>query len=244
MIGPMHVLGLGLVAGILLSVGFSFGEANAAGLIANSSFEVDPVPISAYTIYPSSGTPSLTGWTVGGSDVLVVNTLYNESGVTFPAENGIQWADLTGVTNSPLNNISQVVSGLNIGTSYTLGFFIGSANNNSNVFPSTVIVSIGGVSYASFTNPSATSTLQWQKFSFDFTPQSTSENIAFFNGSASNNGVSALDNVTLDLAPVSGLPSVPGTLPLVGVGAAFGFSRKLRKRIKTSKAHEVISIIG
>jgi hypothetical protein len=37
---------------------------------------------------------------------------------------------------------------------------------------------------------------------------------------------------------------VPGPLPLLGVGAAFGFSRKLRKRIKTSKTPEVLSTIG
>ena len=37
---------------------------------------------------------------------------------------------------------------------------------------------------------------------------------------------------------------VPGPLPLLGVGAAFGFSRKLRKRIKTSKSPEVMSALG
>jgi hypothetical protein len=37
---------------------------------------------------------------------------------------------------------------------------------------------------------------------------------------------------------------VPGPLPLLGVGAAFGFSRNLRKRIKTSKSPEVMSAIG
>jgi hypothetical protein len=37
---------------------------------------------------------------------------------------------------------------------------------------------------------------------------------------------------------------VPGPVPLLGVGAAFGFSRKLRKRIKGSKSPEGISAIG
>ena len=35
-------------------------------------------------------------------------------------------------------------------------------------------------------------------------------------------------------------PSVPGPLPILGVGAAFGYSRKLRKRIKNAKP-EVIN---
>jgi hypothetical protein len=37
---------------------------------------------------------------------------------------------------------------------------------------------------------------------------------------------------------------VPGPLPLLGVGAAFGFGRRLRKRIKGCKTPEVISAIG
>jgi hypothetical protein len=37
---------------------------------------------------------------------------------------------------------------------------------------------------------------------------------------------------------------VPAPLPLLGVGAAFGFGRRLRKRIKGSKTPEVISAIG
>ena len=40
------------------------------------------------------------------------------------------------------------------------------------------------------------------------------------------------------------LPPVPGPLPLLGVGAAYGYSRKLRKRIKNSQKPEVMSAIG
>ena len=43
-----------------------------------------------------------------------------------------------------------------------------------------------------------------------------------------------------DIPPVP----TPGPLPLLGVGAAFGYTRKLRKRIKTSKTPEVLSAIG
>jgi hypothetical protein len=37
---------------------------------------------------------------------------------------------------------------------------------------------------------------------------------------------------------------VPGPLPILGITAAFGFSRKLRKRIKTRKTPEAISVIS
>lgn len=52
-------------------------------------------------------------------------------------------------------------------------------------------------------------------------------------------------------APVSasspldtGIEAVPGPLPLLGVGAAYGYSRRLRQRIKRTKTPEVISAIG
>jgi hypothetical protein len=55
------------------------------------------------------------------------------------------------------------------------------------------------------------------------------------NGQATNRGYFGIDNLTI------GRP-VPGPLPLLGVGAAFGLSRKLRKRIKG--APPVASAIG
>lgn len=49
------------------------------------------------------------------------------------------------------------------------------------------------------------------------------------NGQATNLGSFGIDNLTI------GKP-VPGPLPILGVGASFGFSRKLRKRIKSAPA--------
>lgn len=51
-------------------------------------------------------------------------------------------------------------------------------------------------------------------------------------------------NVTSTGSGSTCVPSVPGPLPLLGVGAAFGYSRRLRKQIKTSKTQEVMSAIG
>jgi hypothetical protein len=39
------------------------------------------------------------------------------------------------------------------------------------------------------------------------------------------------------------LPTAPGPLPILGLSAAFAYSRKLRQRIKYSKAPEVLSTI-
>jgi hypothetical protein len=45
------------------------------------------------------------------------------------------------------------------------------------------------------------------------------------------NNSDGVNGELLQLTPVSS----PGPLPLLGVGAAFGYSRKLRKRIKIDK---------
>jgi len=47
---------------------------------------------------------------------------------------------------------------------------------------------------------------------------------------------SQAQNTYAVLSPIPSPPSVPGPLPLLGAGAAFGFSRKLRKRIKLAPA--------
>ena len=43
------------------------------------------------------------------------------------------------------------------------------------------------------------------------------------------------------LSPVSPVANVPGPLPILGLAAAFGFSRKLRKRIKLHKGTSAVS---
>ena len=110
----------GLVAGLGLVLGCFMGSAKAANLITNGSFEVDLVPSADYTVYSSTSIPSLTGWTVGGIEVAVVNTLFNQAGVQFPAQAGNQWLDLTGgINNSATNSISQVVIGDDVGAANT-----------------------------------------------------------------------------------------------------------------------------
>jgi hypothetical protein len=60
--------------------------------------------------------------------------------------------------------------------------------------------------------------------------------------SVSNILADAYRSNTLDVS-ISPVPGVPGPLPILGVAAFFGYSRKLRKCIKSSKP-EVISTIA
>jgi hypothetical protein len=52
------------------------------------------------------------------------------------------------------------------------------------------------------------------------------------------------EGISINTECVPAPPPVPVPLPLLGVGAAFGYSRKLRKRIKTSKKPEGMCAIG
>ena len=104
-----------LVAGLGLTLGCSMERAKASSLITLGSFESDLVSPAGLTIYPSSDTPSMTGWTLGGIDALLVNALCTQSGVRVNAEDGIQWAYQAGAgSDSPLKYISQFASALNI----------------------------------------------------------------------------------------------------------------------------------
>jgi|694.fasta_scaffold01730_20 hypothetical protein len=74
-----------------------------------------------------------------------------------------------------------------------------------------------------------------------------SDQFAFTMSSADNLGGSASTTISSFVAALPNeIPDcpcpVPGPLPILGLGAVFGCSRKLRKRIKTSKP-EVISTI-
>ena len=48
----------------------------------------------------------------------------------------------------------------------------------------------------------------------------------------------------LDINDVNNFEIVPGPLPILGLGAVFGYSRKLKKLIKASKSPEVKNAIG
>ncbi len=185
---------------------------SAHGIVANGSFEQPTVPVSLFATF-SGGSTAITGWTVVGDRVSVISTSYVESGIAFNSQSGAQWLDLTGPSsNQASNGVSQDVA-TTLGQLYRVSFYVGSATNNAGIFASTVDLSIDGGARLSFTNPTAPRTfMDWQLFSVDFTATSASTNLTFFNGSASNNGLSGLDNVTLEVIPA------PGAAALLGLG--------------------------
>ncbi len=67
---------------------------------------------------------------------------------------------------------------------------------------------------------------------------------AYVKAQAGVTGTGLANASTGSISGVETATKVPGPLPLLGVGAALGYSRKLRNRIKISKLPEVMNAIG
>src|SRR5262245_60352883 len=96
-----------------------------ANLIANPSFELPVVPAGGFLLFPPASA-SLTDWSVfgpAGTDVGVVSTTFTQNAVAFPAQDGVQWLDLTGFGSNSSEGVSQTVA-TTIGHLYSLSYFI------------------------------------------------------------------------------------------------------------------------
>jgi len=196
--------------------------------IVNGSFEFPVLPAGSFTNF-LGGATAITGWTVVGVDSTVVNR-FTQNGITFQAQEGNQWIDLAGVTsNSRTSGVTQDVA-TSVGQLYALRFYVGSATDNLFFFPGTVDLSINGGARMGFTNPTAPSDrLDWRAFTVEFTATSATTNLTFFNGSAPDNFLGALDNVSLRAVPAATIPE-PTSLVLLGAGLiAGGISSRRRK---------------
>jgi len=200
-LGPTHAevkimwaIRLAVACVAVLTLAVAPAEAN---MIVNGSFEDPTVPSGGYINYPA-GSTAITGWTVVGVDSAVVSGTFTQSGITFQAQDGIQWIDLAGVTsNSNSSGVTQDVATM-IGGVYELSFYVGSATDNSLFFASTVDLSIDGGGRVGYTNPTAPSNmLDWKLFTVEFTATSTTTHLTFFNGSAPSNYQCGLDNVSV-----------------------------------------------
>ncbi len=205
-------------------------SSSQAVFIVNGSFESPAIASGSFANFPG-GSTAITGWTVVGVDSALVSGSFMENGITFQAQSGNQWLDLAGLTsNSMTSGVTQTVTTI-AGEDYTLSFYVGSATDNTFFFPTTIRLSIDGSSLMSFTNPTAPSNaLDWRQFSHTFTASSNNTNITFFNGSAPNNFLSGLDNVSIsdaNVADVSGVP-LPPTAFLAAVGGAALILRRRR----------------
>lgn len=212
-----------------------------ASIIVNGSFEDPVVPVGTYQNF-IAGSTAINGWTVVGIDSAVVNTKYSQNGITFNSQHGNQYLDLAGVnSNSTSSGVTQTISTL-VGVNYLVSFYVGSATDNFQHFPSTVDLTIDGGPRIGYTNPNApTTSVDWKLFTVPFTAQNTTTTLTFQNGSASTNYLGALDNVSVTVSSVNAVPEPSSFAVFVLTTFIFAFAQ-LRKNLRSSLV--LMSLLG
>ena len=203
-----------------------------ANLVGNGSFESFTGVFGGdggAQLTPASAT--LTDWTVLGDEIAVLKT---PNVYQLTAADGVNFLDLTGYTNAGFpKGVTQMISGLSIGQSYTLTFVTG-VDNGSTVGPYggpiSGTASFGGQSNP-FTDSDSASGNQWHTFHFNFTAIATSEALSIVaNTVPPGHDYFGLDNVDLEPGVVGNVPE-PATLSLFGMGlVGMALRRCLRRR--------------
>ena len=222
---------------ITSAVGLSllFGPTANADLILNGSFEA-PSPLDPCTpALQCSGSfrnfnagDSFEGWSVvGAGQMSLGSTDFIQLGFSFPAQDGQQWADLSGFGGNDPVGVQQDVTTA-VGEFYDLSFWIGNVVDTTfDLYgvSSAIEVFINGATLGTFSNTGGDTTTNWQQFSVSFQADSTTSSITFFNRDSATDNMNGLDNVVLTSRAVP----EPGTLALFAAGLlGFGLTRRQR----------------
>jgi uncharacterized protein DUF642/PEP-CTERM motif-containing protein len=199
-------------------------SANALGanLLTDGSFESPTVPAGGFSNFGTGTT--IGGWTVVGPQASIVSGSFSQDGISFPAEDGLQWVDLTGDGSNSLEGLQQSVATVP-GHTYLLSFWVGNVNNPGGIFGTTssVDLEINGAPHGTFTNScaSCTSTQAWQQFTTSFVASGATTMVTFLNEDGPADNSNGLDNVVLT-GQAAGVPE-PATLSLLVLGLAGTF---------------------
>jgi hypothetical protein len=168
-------------------------------LIEDGGFEAPDVPVGSFTLF-SLG-QAFPGWKVvgAGGNVGIVSDKYLDNGITFNAQAGAQWMDLTGLSNTP-TGIAQSVT-TTPGTEYHLTFWVGNVYDPGGIFgtSSTIKVYVNGSMQLTATNSlQPPNHMQaWKEFALTIKATSGSTTISFINGDPSTDNSDGLDSVQL-----------------------------------------------
>jgi hypothetical protein len=212
-----------------------------ANLIQNGGFE-SPVLAPGQDMEYSGGSTAISGWTVVGDNVLLIQTPYSELGapyydgmVQFNAQSSLNSLDLTGGgdTDSPTDGIQQTVT-TTPGDTYLLSFYVGRAQSNNGDSryqnPATADLSINGGPRVSFTNSDLPPSgyVDWKQFTTSFLATGSTTTITFPNGTPVGTNFAGLDNVVL--VDTTSVPE-PTSLILIGVdvGGVTGYTWRQQK---------------
>lgn len=188
---------------LVLLAGLVGGVAEAApqqNLITDGSFEQPLVAKGTYVLFDLGKT--LSKWAVTGEpgNVAIVSGTFSQSGLTFPAQNGQQWLDLTGTSNTP-TGVQQTVT-TKPGSVYRLTFWVGNVFNPGGIFGASskidVFLNYQLSTSAINTDGKGKSTQVWKQFSVEFTATASSTTITFINADPGFDNSNGLDNVSLE----------------------------------------------
>lgn len=202
-----------------------------AQIVTNGGFETPATPAGSFTLF-NAGSSLLTGWNVVGGQVATVSNTFTQNGLSFVAQSGSAWLDLTGFNANGPEGVTQTIATVP-GTQYTVTFWVGNVVNPGGIFgnSSTVNMALNGSPFFTATNTggAGTSTQFWQQFSTQFTATGTSTTLGFFNGDPSTDNSNGLDNIVVT-GQASTIPE-PGTLVMLATGLA-GFLPLARRRTR------------
>lgn len=228
----MKSFSLSIAAGFLMLAAALPARAN---LLADASFETPAVAAGGFTLF-NTGTTIGSAWSVVGApgNVGVVSGTFTQFGFSFPAQDGTQWLDLTGLSSNHATGVQQTVS-TTTGTTYNLSFWVGNIVDNGSTFgtTSTVDVLINGVLLLAAQNTGGTTTQNWKEFTTSFTATSTSTILAFLNGDPASDNSNGLDNIDLTEGGTGGIPTgsvpEPGSMLLLASSALLWRALSLRR---------------
>jgi len=176
------------------------GPASAtANLINDGGFEKPVVAVGGYRLFSLGQT--FDRWKVvgAGGNVAPCSGKYQGNGITFNAQAGAQWMDLTG-TSDTKTGIAQSVATTK-GASYHLTFWVGNVYDPGGIYGvrSTVKVYVNGILKLTATNSmrSAHHSQAWKKFALTIKATSDHTKISFINGDPSSDDSNGLDAVNL-----------------------------------------------
>jgi choice-of-anchor C domain-containing protein len=193
---------LGLIAGAAMLLG---AQSAYALSITNGSFE-SPAPSNPFSPLPS-GSGGLTGWTIGGNGVDHIGNLWQP-------QDGSASLDLSGSSGPGHGSISQQLTGLTIGTEYTISFYmsgnIGSGQDTKSLdlglYDDAALTSFedgDGYIYNTLLKNNSNADMKWALQTFTFVASQSAYYLAFFDTSDSGSqSGAALDNISIAATPI------------------------------------------
>lgn len=187
---------------------------NAATLV-NGSFE-DPGTYSGPFVPLNAGNTAITGWTINSGSVDLINTYWQSA-------DGNYNLDMSGTS---AGSISQTVTGLTVGSFYTVFFDLAGNPGGGNVVK-TITASLGNVFTGDFTFNTAgfnRNDMGWLTKSFVFKADAPT-GLLTFTSKENNSTGPALDNVRISGNPSPVPVPAAGGLMALGLGL-LGFMRR------------------